>query len=139
MAKSDRDAMLGLVAILGMALLGVIAMMAQWIKEGWLLRWWLPHDPILTLLLCGVIGGVVGMVSLPCVVPCLRRTDLRVSPLIVYGVNAIVVSLYVINKPTGLTGPLSASVVALVGVCTIARLLKPIESSQNNDTRSHAS
>jgi peptidoglycan/LPS O-acetylase OafA/YrhL len=139
MAKSNRDAILGLVAILGMGLLGIIAMMAQWIKEGWLLRWWRPHDPVLTLLLCGVIGAAVGMVSIPCVVPCLRRTDLRVSPLIVYGFNAIVVSLYVIIKPTGLTGPLSASVVALVGVCTSAWLLKQVDPSRNKDIGSHAS
>ena len=124
MTYNNRDALLKLIAICGMALLGGSAMIAQWIKEGWLSRWWIPHDPIPTLLLCGFIGALVGMVSIPCVVPCLRRTDLRVSPKIVYGVNAIVVCLYVFIKPTGPTGPLSAAVVAFVGVCTIAWLLK---------------
>ena len=122
--ESNHDGRLVLIAVIGMACLGVTAMMAQWLKEGWLTRWWHPHNPFLTLLLCGGIGAVVGVISIPCVVPCLRRSDLRRSPVIVYGVNAIVVSLYVLIKPTGLTGPLSAAVVVLIGVCMLALILK---------------
>jgi hypothetical protein len=107
-----------------MTLLGIIAMMAQWVKEGWISRWWFPNDPIPTLLFCGFIGAVVGVVSIPFVVPSLRRTNLRVASVVVYGVNGIAVCLYVLIKPTGLTGPLSATIVALFGVCIVAWLFK---------------
>ena len=41
MASSNRDTILKLIAILGMTLLEISAKMTQWIKEGWLSRWWL--------------------------------------------------------------------------------------------------
>ena len=59
--ESNHDGSLVSIAVIGMACLGVTAMMAQWVKEGWLTRWWHPHDPFLTLLLCGGIGAVVGV------------------------------------------------------------------------------
>jgi hypothetical protein len=125
-SESERQKRILALAVAGMSALGVIAMMVQWVKEGWLTRWWTPHDPVLTLLLCGFVGAWVGLLSAPCVIPCLRRTDLRKSVIIVYGLNAVVVCWYVLAKPTSLTGPLSAAVVALIGVCGLAWILKAV-------------
>ena len=41
MASSNRDAILKPIAIHGTTLLEISAKMTQWVKEGWLSRWWL--------------------------------------------------------------------------------------------------
>lgn len=122
--RRNHDGLLVSIAVIGMACLGVIPMMAQWRKEGWLTRWWHPHEPFLTLLLCGCIGAIVGVISIPCVVSGLRWSNLRRSTIFVYGVNAVVVFFYVLVKPTGLTGPLSAAIVALMGVCSLTLVFR---------------
>lgn len=112
------------VAVGGMSVLGVVAMMAQWLKEGWLWRWLVPHDPILTLFLCGSIAALVGLASIPFVTSCLAGKNWYKRATWVYGTNAVLVIAYVLLKPTGLTGPLSAAVVAYIGVVVMAQMLR---------------
>lgn len=112
------------VTIFGMSLLGIAAMMAQWVKDGWLSQWGMPYAPICTLLLCGIIGAFVGAVSIPFVATSFMQNDWLATATKIYGVNGLLVVAYVVIKPTGLTGPLSAAVVAFIGVVTMAQVMR---------------
>jgi hypothetical protein len=111
-----------LIACGGMALLGVAAMMTQWVKEGWLTQWHIPHDPIATLALSFISGVLVGLVSCWIVVPTLMRKNLRGSFVVVYGPSLAVTVAYVYLTPTGVFGPAPAALLALISVCLLSIL-----------------
>ena len=112
-----RHFVLCTIAIAGMAVLGVAALATQWLKEGWLTIWWRPQDAVGTVLLCAIIGAIVGLPTVVCVVPCLRRKNLWLAVPLVYGVGLHVVAWYTYSKPTGMYGPLTAAIPALLTVC----------------------
>ncbi|MCH8824762.1 MAG: hypothetical protein IH984_14785 [Planctomycetes bacterium] len=128
----SRQLFLSFVAIGGMGVLGCAAMVTQWIKDGWLTQWWHPHDPLFTILLCTSIGGFLGLVTVPWVVPCLLRKDLRIAVPIVYATSFVIVIVFTFYKRTGLTGPLLAAIPAIVSVCfssLIAKFVLPSKIS----------
>lgn len=103
------------VGLVGMGLLGLTAMITWDLKGG---GWWSTdyEDPI-DLLLSGGIGMVVGFISLPIVVPCLMRTNLRWSIPAVYGFGFAVVVCFVLANRLISFGPLPAAIPGLLSVC----------------------
>lgn len=80
------------------------------------------HDHDLILLpFCFVIGGIVGLLSAPIVVPALIRTDLRFSVPVVYGISAVVVVVYA-TWSDALSFPLDCAVPAFLSVCVLSVL-----------------
>ncbi len=102
------------VGLVGMGLLGLTAMIA-WELKRW--PWSIRDEEPLDLLLCGGIGMVVGFFSLPIVVPCLMRTNLRWSIPAVYGFGFAVVVCFVLANSLIPYGPLPAAIPAFLSVC----------------------
>lgn len=103
-----------------MGALGSLAMFVALVREGGWPEVLLDGD-LLLVPVCFVIGCLVGLLSAPIVLPALRRTYLRYSVPVVYGISAVVVIVYAMGSQA-VFYPLDCAVPAFISVCVLSVL-----------------
>jgi hypothetical protein len=111
-------------AVLGMSILGAVAMTTAQVKIGWATEWAHPGEAFLELVVCATIGAFVGLLSSPVVMACLYRKDLRIALTTVYGISALAIIPYTYFEPMFWMWPLDSAFTAFISVCVLSVVVR---------------
>ncbi len=118
------------IAILGLAAITCIGRIACWIQMGWISDQWvlpfkywhMPHEYWLDLSLCGLYGAVAALVTLVIIIPTYRHQSSFRPLLLVYGLSAVVVTLFEFYKRYEMVEPFTDTLVGMLSIFVLSTI-----------------